>query len=598
MKHFATFADRMARKRGSRTAVMTKNADTREWRGITWAEIRAEVDCTAAALVGLGVREHDRVAICSDNMLEALYVDLACYAIRAVAVPMYPSLAEQQINYILRDADIRVACVGEQRQYDAMLSIMRTTGTSLANIIVFDNRTNLRGEPNALYFGQLHSIGQHPENIAVVESRKRAARDGDTAIIMYTSGTTGQPKGVVLSNENIEASIESYERKFRRVGSSDKLLSFLPMTHIFARINVYFCLVRGAVVYLDVQTDDIRKIMTEIHPTIVATVPRLWEKVYKAIEARLSTRSQRQQRFARWAMRVGEQYNLGYRRFGKMAPFGLWLKYRWADMRYFAGVRKAFGADQARLLPAAGAHMDPGLIKYFRSMGLPLVHAYGLTETTAAVSCYDERNYEIGSLGTLMPGVKVKIADDGEILVRGRSVTQGYYNLKDENSRAFADGWFRTGDAGRLVGNTLYMTDRIKDLFKTSYGKYVSPAQIESLLERDPYVDRAVAVGDDRNFVTALIAPNVSLLEQYAGDNNIKYDSLEQLLHDRSINDMLMARIEQLQSCLAQFEQVKRFRMVPDGFRVETGEVTLTDKVRRGIIVKRYQALVDEMYAD
>lgn len=596
MKHLATFTDRQAKRRGPKPALWVKDHGAEAWRSLSWNDIKTEVDTTAGALVGLGIREQDHVAICSDNMLEALIVDFANFALRAVSVPMYPSLAPEQMEFIIKDAEIEVACVGEQRQYDAVLGIMHNGTTALRNIIVFDNRVDLRGERNALYFNQLNSLGQNPDNQAVTERRKRAAKDGDTAIIMYTSGTTGRPKGVVLTNECIESSIESYEKRFRGIGSRDTLLSFLPMTHIFARVNVYFCLSRGAQVYLDAQTDDIRKAMLEIRPTIVATVPRLWEKIYNTIEEKVEKQSAGRQKFIRWAMRIGERYNLGYRRFGKSAPLGLWLKYRWADMRYFSALRKAFGVNKAKLLPAAGAHMDAGLIKYFRSMGVPIIHAYGLTETTAAVSCFDRVDYEIDSLGTLMPGVKVKIDENGEILVKGKTVCQGYYNMKEETGRAFTDGWFHTGDAGRLVGNTLYMTDRIKDLFKTSYGKYVSPQQVEALLERDRFIDRAVAVGDNRNFVAALIAPNVELLEQYAHENHIPYDSREELLASKQINLMMMERIERLQSCLAQFEQVKRFRFVPDGFSVETGEVTLTEKVRRGIVLKRYEKLVDSMY--
>lgn len=585
------FVENNLRKYGvNHPAIKIRDERNDGWDTKHIGDMSDDVKTVAGALAAFGVGFQDRVGICSNNMYESLIVDFANYRLGAITVPMFATLSLSELAFIIRDAEIQVVCAGEQLQFDRLKAILDSGDTTLRHIIVFDHSVHFEPDQRIIRFSELSGISADFPEVNVSEN--------DIATIMYTSGTTGEPKGVLLLHRCFTAILESYSERFDMIGTSDNLLSFLPMTHIFAKINVYYILLKGGTVYLNQHPADIQNVLKQVRPTIMASVPRFWEKIHDIIEQKRSTMPLRKRMFTAWSMRVGKRRNIDYVRYGKPVPFMLRLEYALADRIYFANVRRLIGLDNGKYFPAAGAAMSPHHIEYFRSMGIPILHAYGLTETTAAVSCYGDRNFVIGSVGTLMSGVQVRIdPENDEILVRGDSVCAGYYRRPDLTQKAFTDGWFHTGDAGRFEGITLYVTDRIKDLIKTSNGKYVSPQQVETLLQSDEFISQAIVIGDGRNFITALIVPEKDAVERYAWNHGIAYYNFDNLLANPQIYSLFMQRINTCQTDLAQFEQVKKIRFVTDDLSKDPVLTTSTLKIRRREVCKKYSTLIDEMYS-
>ena len=567
-----------------------------KWVEITWQELHEKVERVARALVSLGVKEEDRVAICSQNMPQALMVDFANYANRVISVPMYATASVQQIEYIVNDAEIEVLCVGEQVQYDNALEVIKTN-KFLKHIVVFDPTVDLKGETRAMYFEDFLRLGDDTSLQAEVDKRTNAAKEEDLAIIMYTSGTTGESKGVMLPHSCLLEAMRIHDIRLTHIKRSDTSMAFLPLTHIFERAWTYFCLWQDVKVYLNQRPTDIQNTLKEVRPTLLCAVPRFWEKIAAGVQLKIDSFSPFKKALVAWALAVGEEYNIGYKKDLKRVPCGLAIRYKIADKLIFSTLKKVVGLDKGRLFPVAGAALDDKLAKFFISLGLPIMYGYGLTETTATVCCYPYHNYVIGSMGSLMPSVDVKIGEDGEILVKGKTVCSGYYKKPEITANSFVDGWFRTGDAGKLVDGThLYMTDRIKDLFKTSNGKYIAPQQIETILGGDVFIEQVAVIGNNRNYVTAIIAPNLEALKGYAAQNNITYELVVELMDIPQIYKMLEERIADLQKDMAPYEKIKKFRLIKRGFTIESGELTSTLKLRRAVILQNYSAMIEEMY--
>ena len=594
--HFSKLVAAKAKKQASRAALYYRDYSVAKWVEITWRELHEKVERVARALVSLGVKEEDRVAICSQNMPQALMVDFANYANRAISVPMYATASVQQIEYIINDAEIEVLCVGEQIQYDNALEVIKNS-KFLKHIIVFDPSVDLKGESRAMYFEDFMRKGDDQSLQKTVEKRTKAATDDDLAIIMYTSGTTGESKGVMLPHSCLLEAMRIHDQRLVHIKRSDTSMAFLPLTHIFERAWTYFCLWEDVKVYLNQRPSDIQNTLKEVRPTMLCAVPRFWEKIAAGVQLKIDTFSPFKKAMVTWALAVGEEYNIGYRKDLKRAPLGLAIRYKIADRLIFSTLKKVVGLDRGRLFPVAGAALDDKLAKFFISLGLPIMYGYGLTETTATVCCYPYNNYVIGSMGTLMPDVQVKIGEDGEILVKGKTVCSGYYKKPEINANSFVDGWFRTGDAGKLVdGKHLYMTDRLKDLFKTSNGKYIAPQQIETILGGDVFIEQVAVIGNNRNYVTAIIAPNIEAIKGYAEQNGIKYEYVDELMDNPQICKMMEERIAELQKDMAPYEKIKKFRMIKRGFTIESGELTSTLKLRRAVILQNYAAMIEEMY--
>ena len=594
--HFSKLVAAKAKKQASRAALYYRDYSVAKWVEITWRELHEKVERVARALVSLGVKEEDRVAICSQNMPQALMVDFANYANRAISVPMYATASVQQIEYIVNDAEIEILCAGEQIQYDNALEVIKNS-KFLKHIIVFDPSVDLKGETRAMYFEEFMRKGDDQSLQKTVDKRTKAATEDDLAIIMYTSGTTGESKGVMLPHSCLLEAMRIHDQRLVSIKRSDTSMAFLPLTHIFERAWTYFCLRQDVKVYLNQRPSDIQNTLKEVRPTLLCAVPRFWEKIAAGVQLKIDTFSPFMKAMVTWALAVGEEYNIGYRKDQKRAPFGLACRYRIADGLIFSKLKKVVGIDKGRLFPVAGAALDDKLAKFFISLGLPIMYGYGLTETTATVCCYPYHNYVIGSMGTLMPDVQVKIGEDGEILVKGKTVCSGYYKKPEITANSFIDGWFRTGDAGKLVdGKHLYMTDRLKDLFKTSNGKYIAPQQIETILGGDVFIEQVAVIGNNRNFVTAIIAPNIEAIKGYAEQNGIKYEYVDELMDNPQICKMIEERIAVLQKDMAPYEKIKKFRMIKRGFTIESGELTSTLKLRRAVILQNYAAMIEEMY--
>ena len=594
--HFSKLVAEKAKKQASRAAVYYRDYSLAKWVEITWRELHEKVERVARALVSLGVKEEDRVAICSQNMPQALVVDFANYANRAISVPMYATASVQQIEYIVNDAEIEILCVGEQVQYDNALEVIKNS-KFLKHIIVFDPSVDLKGESRAMHFEDFMRLGDDQSLQKVVKARMKAATEDDLAIIMYTSGTTGESKGVMLPHSCLLEAMRIHDIRLTHIKRSDTSMAFLPLTHIFERAWTYFCLWQDIRVYLNQRPTDIQNTLKEVRPTLLCAVPRFWEKIAAGVQLKIDSFSPFKKALVAWALAVGEEYNIGYKKDLKRVPCGLAIRYKIADKLIFSTLKKVVGLDRGRLFPVAGAALDDKLAKFFISLGLPIMYGYGLTETTATVCCYPYHNYVIGSMGSLMPDVDVKIGEDGEILVKGKTVCTGYYKKPEINANSFIDGWFRTGDAGKLVdGKHLYMTDRLKDLFKTSNGKYIAPQQIETILGGDVFIEQVAVIGNNRNYVTAIIAPNLEAIKGYAAQHNITYELVDELMEHPQICKMMEERIAELQKEMAPYEKIKKFRLIKRGFTIESGELTSTLKLRRAVILQNYATMIEEMY--
>jgi long-chain acyl-CoA synthetase len=432
-----------------------------------------------------------------------------------------------------------------------------------------------------------------------VETLWKQSNEEDLANILYTSGTSGDSKGVMLTYSQFHAAIEAND-KCVPVGESDRVITFLPITHIFERGWDFLSLYEGATLIINTNPREIQQSMRETHPTCMSAVPRFWEKVYAGVQEKLDKISPFQRKLLLSALEIGASYNIGYLSKGKRPPIALALKYKVANNTILSLVRKELGILKPNIFPTAGATVSPEVEVFVHSIGIKMIVGYGLTESLATVSCdHRDEPFTIGSIGRPIEGIDIKIGENSEILLKGPTITKGYYKRDNLNAEAFTeDGYFHTGDAGYLENGELYITERIKDLFKTSNGKYIAPQAIEAKLLVDKYVEQIVIVADQRKFVSALIVPAYSLLEQYAREHNIQFDGREDLCKNPKIIKMLTERINTLQQGLAGYEQVKRFTLLTKPFTMESGELTNTLKSRRNVIYKNYADVIEEMYKE
>ena len=598
IKNFSNLIRRQAEKYGNREVFRHKDYKTKQWVSTSWNKFAQQVDTIAKALAELEVKEQENLATYTQNKPEGLIIDFAAYANRAVIVPLYATSSLSQIEYIINEAEIRFLFVGEQFQYDNAYEAQKVCPT-LEKLIVLDSDVKLaKDDKTSVYFSDLYKLGEESNKAALVEVRTCAAKDEDLANIIYTSGTTGVPKGVMLAHSNYNEAMRIHIERLTMISDKDVSMCFLPLTHVFERAWTYFCLEMGIRIAINLKPNEIQDTIKEVNPTIMCSVPRFWEKVYTAVQEKISSAKGVQCVLMNRALKVGHRRNLDYARLGKKAPFGLELQYRLFDKVVFSRLRKAIGIPNGNIFPTAGAPLSDTINEFLHTCGINIVYGYGLTETTATVSCFNSVGYEIGSVGETMPSVQVRVGKDNEILVKGATVMKGYYKKPEETAQVFTeDGWFRTGDAGRLTDNgALVLTERIKDLFKTSNGKYIAPQAIETKLGEDKYIDQVAVIGDQRKYVTAIIIPAYEALKEYAAQKQIQYRNLEDLVKNQNIHKLIQERINILQQNFARFEQIKKFTLLPHAFSMETGELTNTLKIRRPIINQLYRAEIEAMY--
>ena len=454
-------------------------------------------------------------------------------------------------------------------------------------------------DTNAIYFDDFLKLGDKLPRQTEVEQRQREANNDDIANILYTSGTTGDSKGVILTHGQFHAAIIANDECVD-VNEHDRVMNFLPYTHIFERGWAILCLSEGATLIVNTHPQEVQQSMRETHPTCMSSVPRFWEKVYQGVMEKIDHASSVQRKLFHHALAVGRKHNIEYLSLGKKPPMALHLEYELLNRTVFSLVRKELGLENAHFFPTAGAAVSEHVEEFVHSIGLNMIVGYGLTESLATVSCdHLNKPYTVGSVGRPINGIDIRISDEGEILLKGPTITKGYYNREDLTRQAFTeDGYFRTGDAGYLKNGELFLKERIKDLFKTSNGKYIAPQMIESKILVDKYIDQIAVIADQRKFVSALIIPVYGMLEEYARAHNIAFENREQLCANPQIYAMMKERIDTLQQQLAHYEQVKRFTLLPHQFSMEKGELTNTLKIRRRVLNENYKAEIDKMYED
>lgn len=597
--HLSVLVHRRAEEYGDKVALKYRDYETSQWIPITWNQFSQTVRQVANALVELGVQEEENIGIFSQNKPECLYIDFGAFANRAVTIPLYATSSPAQAQYIINDAQIRYIFVGEQFQYDAAFSVFGFC-QSLQQLIIFD-RAVVRDprDMTSIYFDEFLETGKGLPNNDIVEERTSRASDDDLANILYTSGTTGEPKRVMLHHSNYMEAFRIHDIRLVDMTDQDISMNFLPLTHVFEKAWTYLCVHKGVQICINLRPVDIQTTIKEIRPTLMCSVPRFWEKVYAGVQEKIAQETGLKKAMMLDAIKVGKIHNIDYLRKGKTPPLMLHLKYKFYEKTVYALLKKTIGIENGNFFPTAGAAVPDEICEFVHSVGINMLVGYGLTESTATVSCFLNQGYEIGSVGTVMPDVEVKIGEENEILLRGKTITKGYYKKAEATAATIdKDGWFHTGDAGYLKGDQLYLTERIKDLFKTSNGKYVSPQALETKLAIDRYIDQIAIIADQRKFVSALIVPVYGFVKDYAKEKGIEYKNMEELLQHPKILGLFRARIDTLQQQFAHYEQVKRFTLLPEPFSMERGELTNTLKLKRPVVAKNYKEVIDKMYEE
>ena len=597
--HLSVLIHDLANKYGDKTALTFKKFGSDKWQSVSWNQFSLRVKQVSNALLNIGAKPHDKIAVFSQNCVHYLYTDFGAYGIKVCSIPFYATSSEQQIQYMINDGQVRFLFVGEQDQYDKAHRVFALC-PSLERIIIFDSSVRISThDPAALYFKDFIKLGENLPRQTEVEALYQSASMDDMANILYTSGTTGDSKGVMLTYGQYDAALRANDEVVP-VSEKDRVINFLPFTHIFERGWAYLCLSEGAQLIINTYPHEIQESMRQVHPTCMSSVPRFWEKVYIAVKAKMDEAGSVQKKLFYHALAVGRKRNIEYIANGKRPPLTLELEYKIINKTILSMVRKQLGLEHPNIFPTAGAYVSPEVEEFVLSIGIGMVVGYGLTESLATVSCVHlDKKFTIGSVGRPISSIQIKIGEDNEILLKGPTITKGYYHRDTTNAKVFdEEGFFRTGDAGYMKDGELFLTERIKDLFKTSNGKYIAPQQVEALLLVDKFIDQVAVIADQRKFVSALIVPEFRLVEDWAREHHIAFSSREDLCANEQVKKMLQERINTLQQQLAYYEQIKRITLLPHHFSMESGELTNTLKIRRPIINKNYQAEIDKMYEE
>ncbi len=592
-------AEHQAKKYGDRAAMSAPDADGR-WTDISWNRTAADVRAAAAAMLRLGLKPTDRVATFSANRPENIITDLAAYTLRAITVSIYATSSLEQVVYIINDSGTEFLFVGNRTQYQIALEA-RKHCPKLRHIIVIKEIGIATADDNSeMQWSAFLESGRSAadECDAQINAIASSATPDDIATFVYTSGTTGEPKGAILPHSCFNACFKSHAESLKMISDRDTSMAFLPLSHIFEKAWTFFCLWFGIKVSVNRDPKEIQTTIKQVSPTCMCSVPRFWEKVYTAVKEKIASMNPIVRAVTNYAVSIGRRRNLDYDRKGLKAPWYIEMQYQFFNRRIFAMLRKAIGIENGNIFPTAGAPVSSTIAEFFISCGIRIIVGYGLSETTATVSFYPPVGYEIGTVGVPLVGVEVRIGENNEILVKGPTVMRGYYNKPEETAAAFVDGdWFRTGDAGFIdPTGAITLTERLKDLFKTSNGKYIAPQAIETRLAEDKFIEQIAIIGERRKFVSALIVPNFPALREWADKNGVKYADDSQLVLDNAVNNMMAQRIEKLQKSFANYEKIKKFAILPREFSMELGELTNTLKIRRKIILEHFNDIIEEFY--
>lgn len=594
LETIAAIYDQTMSRYGDRPALRSKQNGA--WVGMTWKEVDAAVRQLNAAFVELDVRPGDRVALLAENRPEWVLSDLGIILARAVNVPIYPTLTAKQIEYILNDCKASVIIVSTQAQLAKIREIADSV-PALNHVVVMDGEAGAIPGKTVLRFSDLREKGRTTSDTHAEElrARKEAIAPGNLVSIIYTSGTTGNPKGVMLTHRNF-ASNASTVSGLIGFTEEDSCLSFLPLSHVLERVAYYCFLHRGALINYAESIDTVATNLGEVSPTFLVSVPRLFEKIRARVLDNVAQSSSLKKKLFAWGLDRGKRYHEALRE-GRTPGGLLSLQYKLADRLVFSKVRARTGG-KLRYCISGGAPLSKEVGEFFQLIGLTILEGYGLTESSPVITCNRPEKVKIGSVGLPIPGVEVKIAEDGEILARGPNIMLGYFGNEEATREAIdPDGWLHTGDIGKLDSDGfLYITDRKKEILVMSNGKNVAPAPIENALKTSAYVSQALLIGDNRNYVTALVVPNFETLARWALEKGIPGGN-EALVSNSQVKELFRQEIDRLTTDFARFEQIKEFTLLPEEFSQEKDELTPTLKFKRRVILAHYAEAIEAMYA-
>lgn len=561
------------------------NKQNGQWRKYGAKEVIDIVNQVSLGLLQLGVKKDDKIAIISNNRPEWNFVELGIQQLGAVSVPMYPTITMEDYQYIFADAGVKFVFVSDQ----SLLSKAKDATASLAEVEGIYTFDNIKG---AKHWSEVTDLAKG-QDIAQLQPYMDAVQSDDLLTLIYTSGTTGKPKGVMLTHRNIIANVEGLiEGKHLELEETDRALSFLPLCHIYERTDVYVYMRYGVSTYYAESMETIADNLKEIKPHVFATVPRLLEKVYDKIVAKGYELTGVKKSLFFWALNLGLKYD-------PMADMGWWYNTQLAIARklIFSKWQEALGGN-IKLVASGSAALQPRLARIFWAAGIPILEGYGLTETSPVISSSIITNFRVGCVGSVLPNVSVKIAEDGEILVKGPSIMKGYYNKPQATQEVIdSEGWFHTGDIGEFVeGQFLKITDRKKEIFKTSGGKYVAPQLLENKLKESILIEQAIVVGEGQKFPSALLVPEFNALKEWCTKHEIEYSSNEQIIKNPKVLEKFDADVKHLMNNVAKYEQVKKVVLIPKLFSIEGGELTPTLKLKRKVIHSKYSQQIESMY--
>ncbi len=563
------------------------------WESISAKEMLRRVAGVSRALAELGIRPGDRVGLFAPNCPEWAIADFAIEGLGAVSVPIYFHESLDRLTYILKDSGARIVFTSGEEEA-RKIAECRGQLPVLEHVISVAPPADLQGDI-LRYESLIATAGD--ADIAQYRSRAAQVTGKQLATIIYTSGTTGEPKGVMLSHANLTSNALDSAKDTETL-PGDLGLSFLPLSHVYERVVDYTYFFRGITVAYIEQTELVSQALLEVHPTMVAAVPRFFEKIYATIIEKGRRETGLKRAIFDWALRVATQA-APWRAYGKNVPWTVKLRWRLANRLVYSKIRAGMGG-RIRTFTSGSAPLAVELLEFFWTVGLPIYQGYGLTETSPVVSSSNPKSYKVGTVGKPIAGVQVKIAEDGEILVKGSCVMQGYYNKPDQTRETFTpDGWLLTGDIGRIdEDGFLLITDRKKELLKTAGGKFVAPAPIENLLKTSPLIANAMVVGDTRKFTSVLVVVNFAGIEEEARKAGREFSTHAQMLTDPWVRDLYTRELERLTAHLAQYEKPKRFALIEKDFTYAGGELTYTMKLKRRVIEQRYQDVIARLYAD
>ena len=564
------------------------------WQPISWEKLGTITTQLSKALLQQGVAPQQTVGILSQNTPQWTLTDLACLQIRAVTVPIYTSNTAEQALYVMNHAEIKFLFVGDEKQYLKALEVADQC-PSLQKIILFDDHIQLKEQKYSIHWTDFLALGNNNALDEELQQRIDSRDLSDLFTVIYTSGTTGEPKGVMLTYENLAYQMLGHSQRLE-VDDTDSSLSFLPLTHVYERAWTFFCLYKAVVVYYLEDTNFVREALAEVRPTLMCAVPRFYEKIFATVHDKADAASFGKRMLFKLAVKTGRRV-LTLKEQNRKPSFLLKKAYNFFDKMVYTKLKAVLGG-RIKFMPCGGANLEPSIGRFFQSIGINVKLGYGMTETTATVSCWGDNRFNLQSVGTLMPNVQVRIGEDNEILVKGGMVMKGYYKNPEETAKAFTpDGFLRTGDAGRIDGNNnLFITERIKELMKTSNGKYIAPQLIEGKVGKYNLIEQIAVIADGKKFVSALIVPNYEMLTQAFKDLNIKYKNTADLIKHSQVIEYIGKQLQKFQSDLPDYEQIKKFTLLPTAFSIERNEITPTLKLRRKVIYANYSREIEAMY--